>query len=169
MGKLWKCDLFKSLKFAWREYYDHLKGGKDCERKNAKSKNANELAKNLWNAELKNANQLIVFANAELKSAIHRVFVFRVFYVHRVTRYIYYSNIPRVETFANYIWWQRNSSKLFYSSYYDGSEIRQNSSIQVTKELRLLLGSVEEKYSNCCSLQGNVELNIANLVNICIL
>ena len=42
-------------------------------KKNAKLKNANEWPKNWWKAELKNANQLIVFGNAELK--IHRFFV----------------------------------------------------------------------------------------------
>ena len=44
-------------------------------KKNAKLKNENEWPKNLWNAELKNANQLIVFGNAALKIAIHRFFV----------------------------------------------------------------------------------------------
>ena len=36
---------------------------------------ANEWPKKLWNAELKNMNQLIVFGNAELKNVIHQFFV----------------------------------------------------------------------------------------------
>ena len=42
--------------------------------KNGKLKNANEWPKSLCN-ELKNANQLIVFRNAEVKIVIHRFFV----------------------------------------------------------------------------------------------
>ena len=43
--------------------------------KNGKLKNANEWPKSLCNAELKNANQLIVFRNAEVKIVIRRFFV----------------------------------------------------------------------------------------------
>ena len=52
-----------------------LREAKITKEKNAKLKKVNERPKNLWNAELKNANQVIVFGNAELKIAIHQFFV----------------------------------------------------------------------------------------------
>ena len=54
--------------------YSTLREGKIAKEKNAKLKNANEWLKILWNAELKNKNQLIVFGNTELKIAIHHFF-----------------------------------------------------------------------------------------------
>ena len=56
-----------------REYFKRRKDGK--RKKKTKLKNADEWPKNLGNAELKNANQLILFGNTELQIAIHQSFV----------------------------------------------------------------------------------------------
>ena len=63
----------------------------------------------LWTQRLKD-----VFKN------IFKIFdpwnVFWMFHAHRVTRCIYYSDIPQIETFTNHIWWYQNSPKLLYLS-----------------------------------------------------
>ena len=55
------------VKFTFRE--------KIAKEKNMKLKNANEWPKHLRNVELKNANKLIVFGNAESKIAIDQFFM----------------------------------------------------------------------------------------------
>ena len=70
-----KSSWFRASKTFKRSTSNTLRKEKIAKGKNAKSKNANEWPKNLSNAELQNANQLIVFGNAELKIAIHRFFV----------------------------------------------------------------------------------------------
>ena len=70
MQKLWICTYIHSNIVVIPYRKKRLQ-----KEKNAKLKNANEWSNNLLNAELKNANQLIIFRNAELQIAIHRFFV----------------------------------------------------------------------------------------------
>ena len=110
--------------------------------------------------ELKNANKLIVFGNAELKVALHRFFV-------------------KCET-KNCEVLSKNWKKLHltmlilactnYINYPENNFFIMKSDTIIISDIKLnwwfIVRNAEEKIPKCCSLLGTAELKNANLANI---